>query len=326
MKLEEIYEPIKDQLKIIDGELKSRLHSNNELIRQINKYILDVPGKRLRSALVLLSAGMNNYQEDKIIPVAAAVEIIHTATLIHDDVVDKSDLRRGKPTVNSKWGNGISIVLGDHWYLRAFSVLSHLKIPDILEMFLEVINRICVGELEQLKRCYDLSFTEQDYLEIVKNKTASLMSFCCRAGALIGEASPLETEALANYGLNFGIAFQIVDDCLDFVGTEERIGKSIGSDLFEGKLTLPLIYVMNATNKKNREWIKNSLKLRQINNNDTNQIKNIVKRYKGIDYSLRKAEEYKNYAKEELKSVKKSEYRDALSLLADHIVERSDLR
>ncbi len=322
MKLEEIYEPIRDQLRMVDEELKSRLDSDNELVRQINKYILDMPGKRLRPALVLFSAGLGNYRKNKIIPVAAVVEIIHTATLFHDDVVDNSDLRRGQPTVNSKWGNGISIVLGDHWYSRAFSVLSHLKTPKILEMFLEVINRICIGELEQLKRRYDLSFTEQEYLEIVKNKTASLMSFCCRAGALIGEVPSEETESLADYGLNLGIAFQIVDDCLDFVGTEERMGKSLGSDLLEGKLTLPLIYAMNAANKRDVELIKNSFRLRQINSNDANQIKNIVKQYRAIDYSLGKAEEYRDISKNQLKSLKDSEYRDALNLFADYVVER----
>ncbi len=258
MKLEEIYGPIRNQLRMVNEELKSKLHSENELVRQINKYILDMPGKRLRPALVLLSAGIGNYRGNKVIPVAAVVEIIHTATLFHDDVVDKSDLRRGQPTVNSKWGDGISIVLGDHWYSRAFSVLSHQKIPEILEMLLEVINRICVGELEQLKRRYDLLFTEQEYIEIVKNKTACLMSFCCRVGALMGEVPSEETESLADYGLNLGIAFQIVDDCLDFIGTEEKMGKSIGSDLLEGKLSLPLIYAMNAANNREVELINNS--------------------------------------------------------------------
>ncbi len=322
MKLEEIYEPIREQLRMFDEELKSRLHSDNELVRQINKYILDMPGKRLRPALVLLSAGMGNYRDNEAIPVAAVVEIIHTATLFHDDVVDNSDLRRGQPTVNSKWGDGISIVLGNHWYSRAFSVLSHLKIPKILEMLLEVINRICIGELEQLKRRYDLSFTEQEYLEIVKNKTACLMSFCCRAGALIGEISPGQTESLANYGLNLGVAFQIVDDCLDFSGTEEKMGKSLGSDLLEGKLTLPLIYAMNAANKRDVERIKNSFRLRQINSNDANEIKNIVKQHRAIDYSLGKAEEYRDISKNQLKSLKDSEYRDALNLFADYVVER----
>jgi len=322
MKLEEIYGPIRDQLRMVDEELKSRLHSDNELVRQINKYILDMPGKRLRPILVLLSARMGDYRGNEAVPVATAVEIIHTATLFHDDVVDSANLRRGQPTVNSKWGEGISIVLGDHWYSRALSILSHLKIPKILEMLLEVINRICVGELEQLKRRYDLSFTEQEYLEIVKNKTACLMSFCCRAGALIGEVSPEQMKSLANYGLNLGIAFQIVDDCLDFIGTEEKMGKSIGSDLLEGKLTLPLIYAINAANKRDVERIKNSFGLRQINSNDVNEIKNIVKRYRAIDYSLRKAEKYRDISKNQLKSLKDSEYRDALNLFADYVVER----
>ncbi len=322
MKLEEIYEPIRNQLRMVNEELKSKLNSENELVRQINKYILDMPGKYLRPALVLLSARTGNYRGDKDIPVAAAVEIIHTATLFHDDVVDSANLRRGQPTVNSKWGNGIAVVLGDHWYSRAFSILTDIKTPKILEMLLEVINKICVGELEQLKRRYDLSFTEQEYLEIVENKTACLMSFCCRAGAWIGEISPGQTKSLANYGLNLGVAFQIVDDCLDFADTEEKTGKSLGSDLLEGKLTLPLIYAMNAANKKDVEWIKNSFELRQINNNDANRIKNMVKQSRAIDYSLKKAEEYRDISKDQLKSLGSSEYRDALNLFADYVIER----
>lgn len=324
MNLEEIYKPIRAELQMVEDELKNGLYSDNELVRQINEYILHVPGKRLRPALVLFSSKMGtNHRGVKTIPVAVVVEIIHTATLIHDDVVDKSDLRRGQPTINSKWGNGISIVLGDHWYSKAFSVLSKLKMPEILEMLLEVINRICIGELEQLKRCYDPSFREQEYLEIVKKKTASLMSFCCRAGAFMGDISSRGIGSLANYGLNLGIAFQIVDDCLDFVGTEERMGKSLRRDLSQGKLTLPLIYTMNAAGKRDGEWMKNGFKLRQINNNDINRIKNIVERYGGIDYSLRKAGEYKDLAKRELKSFKESKYRDALSLFADHVVARA---
>ncbi len=321
MNLEEIYEPISNQLQMVDGELKSGLNSGNELIRQVNRYILEVPGKRLRPALVLLSAGTGNHQWNKIVPLAAVVEMVHTATLFHDDVVDKSELRRGQPTVNAKWGDGISIVLGDYWYSRAFSTLSRLKTPRILEMLLEVINKICIGELEQLKRRYDSSLTEQEYLEIVKNKTAWLMSFCCKAGALMGEISPAETELLADYGLNVGIAFQIVDDCLDFAGTEEKMGKSLGSDLLEGKPTLPLIYAMSTADKKELELINDSFKSRRINDK-AEQIKDIVMRCGGIEYSLKKAEEYRDISKNRLKSLKNFKCRDALDLFADYVVER----
>jgi len=277
----------------------------------------------LRPALVLLAARVGDHQQqDKIIHIAVVVEMIHTATLIHDDIVDKSDLRRGQATINSKWGNGISIILGDYWYSKAFSILYNLEVPEILETLLKVINTMCVGELEQLKRCYDLSLTEGEYLEIVEKKTASLMSSCCKSGALIGGTSQREMQCLSNYGLNLGIAFQIADDCLDLVGSEERMGKSLGSDLLEGKLTLPLIHTISVASKRDSEWIKNTFESRQINSSALNLMRDIVKRYGGIEYALRKADEYKKVCKEELKSLREPESRNALSLITDYVVKR----
>ena len=322
MDLEEIYAPMKDQLQMVKEELRRTLRSDSQLVHPLDEYALNVPGKLLRPALLLFSAKVGGCQDNEPIPLAAVVEMVHTATLIHDDVVDKSDLRRGQPTINSRWGNGISIVLGDHWYSRAFSTLSRLQVPHILEMMLEVIDTICIGELEQLRRCYDASFGEQEYLDIVEKKTASLMSFCCRAGSLIGKASPEEIDSLANYGLNLGIAFQIVDDCLDLVGSEERAGKSLGSDLLEGKLTLPLISTIGRANKKDRELIEHAFASKQIGTALLNQMRDLAKRYGGIKYALAKAEEYREISKKELRSLKKSESRDSLSFLADYVVER----
>jgi len=320
--LEEIYAPIKDQLQAVREELRRKLRSGSELVHHLDEYALNVTGKLLRPALLLFSAKVGGYQDKDPIPLAAVVEMVHTATLIHDDVVDKSDLRRGQPTINSRWGNGISIVLGDHWYSRAFSTLSRLQVPHILEMMLEVIDTICIGELEQLRQCYDPSFGEQEYLEIVEKKTASLMSFCCRAGGLIGKASPEEIDALANYGLNLGIAFQIVDDCLDLAGSEERAGKSLGSDLLEGKLTLPLISTTGRANKEDRELIEHAFTSKRIDTTLLSQMKDLAKRYGGMKYALAKAEEYRDISKKELRSLKESESRDSLSLLADYVVDR----
>ena len=322
MDLEEIYAPIKDQLGMVKEELRRKLHSNSELVHCLDEYILNVPGKLLRPALLLFSARVGGCQENDAIPLAAVVEMVHTATLIHDDIVDKSHLRRGQPTINSRWGDGISIVLGDYWYSRAFSTLSRLQVPQILEMLLEVIETICVGELEQLKRRYDPSFREQEYLGVVEKKTSSLMSFCCRAGGLIGRVPPKEIDSLANYGLNLGIAFQIVDDCLDLVGTEERAGKSLGSDLLEGKLTLPLIFTIGRATEKDRELIRHTFNSKKIGAGRLNQMKGLVKRYGGIEYALGKAGEYRDISKKELESLKKSEIMDSLSLLADYVVKK----
>jgi octaprenyl-diphosphate synthase len=320
--LEEIYAPIKEQLQLVEEELRRKLRSNSELVHRLNEYILNVPGKLLRPALLLFSARVGDCQNNEVIPLAAVVEMAHIATLIHDDVVDKSDLRRGQATINSRWGNDISIVLGDHWYLRALSTLSRLQIPQILEMLLEVIETICIGELEQLKRRYDPSLREKGYLDVVEKKTASLMSFCCKVGALTGKATPEEMNSLASYGLNLGIAFQIVDDCLDLVGTEEEAGKSLGSDLLEGKLTLPLISTIARANKKDRELIKCTFHSKRMSAALLSRMKKLVKRYGGIEYALAKAGEYRDISKKELNCLKKSETRDSLSSLADYVVKR----
>lgn len=322
MDLEEIYAPIKDELHKVEDELRRKLDSNSELVHRLDKYILNVPGKLLRPALVLFSAKVGNHRQNGVVSLAAVVEIVHTATLIHDDILDKSNLRRGQPTINSRWGNEVSIVVGDHWYCRAFSTLSRLNVPEILDMMLEVINTVCIGEIEQLERRYDSSLREDEYLDIAKKKTASFMSCCCRAGALIGRASPEEVDSLADYGLNLGIAFQIVDDCLDLVGTEERAGKSLGSDLLEGKPTLPLIFTVARANKKDRELIEHAFAPKQMSTTVLNQVRDLVRQCGGIDYALAKAREYRDTCKKNLGFLNESEVRDSLNLLADYVVKR----
>lgn len=331
MKLGGIYEPIRDQLEVIDKKLRNGVFSDNEL-GQLNDYILTNPGKRLRPSLVLLSSGIGDpdphlpiKSEDKLICTAIAVEIIHTATLIHDDVVDNSDLRRGQKSVASKWGKGITIIFGDYWFSKAVSILSR-EVPEAIQPLMDVISTMCSGELEQLQRRFDLSLTEGEYLEIVEKKTASLMSACCQLGAKIGGASQREIQSLSNYGLNLGIAFQITDDCLDLIGSKKKMGKSLGSDIREGKLTLPLIHTINAANKEKREWIKNVLQTRQVNSEALNQMRDMVRRYGGIEYALKKGNEFKEISKEKLESFEESKIKKALNLVADYVTKRVMLK
>ena len=322
MTLGEIFASIAEDLQRVESKLKNYLNSDNKFVRQLNVYVTNTSGKMLRPALVLFSAKKGTANIEKTISVAAAVEIIHTVTLIHDDVVDNSDMRRGQPTVNSKWNNAISVVLGDCWCAKAIMVLLKSAIPGILESLLETVDIICAGELEHLNRCYDLSLTESKYLEIAEKKTASLMSFCCKAGALTAKASAGNSQALADYGLNLGIAFQIVDDCLDMAGTKQKTGKPSGSDLFEGKVTLPLIYTVNTVGKTDRRWMKKVFEKRQIDQNDSDRIRNIAKQCGAIKLCLEKAAKYRDISKEALSLVKDCETRDALSRLADHVVEK----
>jgi len=321
MTLEALCAPVTEDLQRVNSRIKKHLRSDNKFVSRLNEYITNKPGKMLRPALVLLSAKTAGPPRDKAIPVAAAVEMIHTATLIHDDVVDDSDRRRGQPTVNSRWNNGISIVLGDCWYSRAIAILSDLGIGVILKMLLEAVDRMCAGELEHLKRCYDLSFTEQDYLRVVEKKTACLMAFCCQAGALIGKACAEDAQALVNYGLNLGLAFQIVDDCMDMVGTEERTGKPACNDLSAGKITLPLIYALNITDDKHKSWLKNIFESRKIDRNDASKVRDIVKQSQAIRLCLEKAAGFRDNSKKTLSSLKNCESRHALSLLVDYVID-----
>ena len=322
MTLEEIFVPIAGDLQRVESDVKNYLNSDNKFVHQLNMYVTNKSGKMLRPALVLLSAKAGTANLEKAISVAAAVEIIHTATLIHDDVIDDSDKRRGQPTVNFKWNNAISIILGDCWCAEAIRILLKSGIAGILEGLLETVNIICTGELEHLNRCCDLSLSEGQYLEIVEKKTASLMSFCCKAGALIAKTSVKNSQALADYGLNLGIAFQIVDDCLDMAGTEQRTGKPSGSDLSGGKVTLPLIYTVNTVGKTDQRWIKKVFEKQQIEQNDSSRIGNMAKQYGAIRLCLEKAAEYRDISKEALSSLKDCEARNALSRLADHVVEK----
>ena len=322
MTLEEICVPIAEELQRVESQVKNYSNSDDKFIRQLNTYVTNKPGKMLRPALVLLSAKIGTANLEKIISVAAAVEIIHTTTLIHDDVVDDSDKRRGQPTVNSKWNNAISIILGDCWCAKAIMILLKSGISGILEGLLEAVNIICAGELEHLNKCYDLSLSQGQYLKIAEKKTASLMSFCCRAGALTAKTSVRNTQALADYGLNLGIAFQIIDDCLDMVGTEQRTGKPSGSDLSEGKVTLPLIYTVNTVGKTDQRWIKKVFEKQQINQDDSDRIRNMAMQCGAIRLCLEKVAEYRDISKKALIPLKDCESRYTLSLLADHVVEK----
>ncbi len=322
MRLEESYAPIREELRMVDRTISAHLNSDNAFIRQLNQYVANTPGKRLRPALVLLSGKRGDCDLEDAIVVGAAVEMIHTASLIHDDVVDDSGHRRGQPTVNFRWSNGISVILGDCWYSTAIAMLSRCAIPGLLEMLLKTVDTMCAAELEHLERCYDLSMEEGEYIEIVEKKTASLMSFCCKAGALVSKASTRETEALMSYGLNLGIAFQIVDDCLDIVAPEERTGKPAWKDLSTGKVTIPLIHAMNHGCEEDRNYLIRTFASREIDGDDVRRIRDIVKQGPVIERSLAKGAQYAQDAKDVLQELRDCESGDALSMLADCVVKR----
>ena len=320
MKLEKIYSPIKKELNRIEFELRSQLlSSEDKFILQVNRYLLDSTGKRLRPSLLLLCAKTNNHWNEKAIPVAACLELIHTASLVHDDVLDEADLRRNKTAFNTRWGNEPAILTGDYLYFKAFSVLSQLEVPRISSIVSFAAEQMCEGEIIQTCKTYQLDLSEEDYLEIIRKKTASLMAASCEAGAVLSGSHPSLQKALAHYGLNFGMAFQIIDDCQDLTASPNETGKSTYKDIEQGKMTLPLIYLMKKASKKDKQALINLFE------RERQEVIALLARYETIGLSLQRAKEYLIKAKDELKAVEDSEAKDALCQLADHLLEKAEI-
>jgi len=321
MELREIYKPIRKDLDRVEREFKRQLDSQDEFISQINGHLLRTSGKRIRPSLVLLSAKAVNggLVTNNVIDLAVAIELIHTATLIHDDIIDESSLRRKKKTLNSKWGNEISVLVGDYLYSKAFSLLSGLNNEKVLCSISMTANGMCEGEIFQLHRRYKTNVTLDEYLDIIRKKTASLMASCCECGAIMGKADKRSVEFLKDFGMNFGMVFQIIDDCLDITGDEKSLGKSVGSDINNGKLTLPLIYLKNSLPPK--EWKKIQGIFNSRNGIDISVISDVVRGYKAIDYCVDKVKGYVSIAEENLMKLKDSSCREACLSARKSLIE-----
>ena len=244
MTLDALYALIADDMRAVDGVIRRRLHSDVVLVRQVAEYIVAGGGKRMRPALVLLAAGAMGYRGSQHHELAAVVEFIHTATLLHDDVVDESDLRRGRDTANALFGNAASVLVGDFLYSRAFQMMVGVGSMRIMEVLADATNTIAEGEVLQLMNCHNADIDVVEYLQVIRFKTAKLFEAAGRLGAIIGGAGGDVESGLASYGMHLGTAFQLIDDVLDYSGEEVETGKHLGDDLAEGKPTLPLIHVM----------------------------------------------------------------------------------
>jgi len=244
VELSGIYTLIADDMKAVDAVIRARLHSEVVLVRQVAEYIIAGGGKRMRPALVLLAAGALGYQGKQHHELAAVVEFIHTATLLHDDVVDESALRRGRDTANALFGNAASVLVGDFLYSRAFQMMVGVGSMRIMEVLADATNVIAEGEVMQLMNCHNADTGIDDYLRVIRFKTAKLFQAAARLGGILGKANPDLEEGLARYGMHLGTAFQLIDDVLDYSGEEVDTGKHLGDDLAEGKPTLPLIHVL----------------------------------------------------------------------------------
>lgn len=311
-----------DDMAKVNETIQDQLNSDVALINQLGLYIVSGGGKRLRPLLALLSARALGYQGEQHIMAAAFVEFIHTATLLHDDVVDESDMRRGKATANAAFGNAASVLVGDFIYTRSFQMMTKLGSFKILELMSDSVNVIAEGEVQQLINCNDPSVTEADYMQVIYSKTARLFEAATQIGAILSDA-PAETElALQNYGKYLGTAFQLIDDVMDYTADGKEMGKNVGDDLAEGKPTLPLLYAMHNSDDEDAALIRSA-----IENADgmahLEQILAIMDKTGSLDYTTQKAEQEADKAIAELSVLPDSDYKQALITLAHLAVNRS---
>ena len=315
-----IKDSVADEFAKVDDVIVELLQSDVEMVENIGHYIIRAGGKRMRPLLVLLSAKALGGVEDAHIRFAAVVEFIHTATLLHDDVVDLSTLRRGMPTANAEFGNAPSVLVGDFIYTRAFQLMVGLANMPLLAHMAETTNTIAAGEVMQLVHAGDPDTQAEQYQEIIRRKTAALFAAACHGASLLHNAGADKATALHDFGMHLGIAFQLADDLLDYAGNPEETGKNIGDDLSEGKITLPLLHAMKVGNEADRDFVANIL--RNKNGSAFADIMAIVQRTGGIEATREAALHHQNIAISALDALDHNEATAALSMMADRAVDR----
>lgn len=312
---------IEEELKRVEEQFESHLITETPLIHKVAKYVISSGGKRIRPILLIVSAKICGYKGVNHISLAAVIEFIHTATLLHDDVVDNAPLRRGKSSANMVFGNEASVLVGDYLFAKSFKILSALNNSEIIKAYSDATTLMAEGEVKELVKTADVKTTEEDYLDIIIKKTAVLFACASQAGAIIAGKENDCIKNLYDYGLNIGIAFQLMDDALDYISDEE-FGKFIGNDLKEGKLTLPLIHAMERADKKEKDIISKIIYKKKLTPKDLKTVLGLVKNYGSIDYTLSKAKEAVEKAKNNLNAFPDSEYKTSLIDIANYIIER----
>ena len=319
---ERVWALVGADLDDVEAEIRRELTSPVPLIQEMAGYIATAGGKRLRPMLLLLAARLAGYRGPRAIRLACVVELLHTATLIHDDVVDQAPLRRGRPSVNAQWGDDASVLVGDHLYSKSFASLVRDNDPLVMETLARATVSMTEAEVFQLQRKREGLTNEADYVRIITQKTASFISACCRIGGLLGRLPESHVDALTRYGLDVGVAFQISDDSLDFVADQDRLGKAIGADLREGKRTLPLIAMLARATTAEADRVREILRRRTLPPDEIEEIRQLVLQHDGVDYALARAHAYAQAAKDDLAVFPPSEERELLGLIADFVVDR----
>ena len=321
MSLDEIRGLVADDLRRVDQVVVARLASDVALVNEIARYIVAGGGKRLRPLAVLITARACGYNGDRHIEAAAIIEFIHTATLLHDDVVDGSDLRRGRETSNHVWGNSASVLVGDYLYSRAFQLMVGLDAQRIQEVMANATNAIAEGEVLQLMNAHDPDTSEQRYLDVIHRKTARLFEAGSQIAAILAGATPAVERCMTEYGRHIGMAFQLVDDALDYRADRTELGKNLGDDLAEGKATLPLIHAMAHASPDDAALLRKAVQSGGLQ--DFQRVGHIIESTGGLEYTARLARREADLAIEALAGIPDSAYRKALGALADFAVTRT---
>lgn len=314
---------VQPELERVNTSIIENLHSDEPLVEDIGKHLISAGGKRLRPILVILSAQAVDYKGADHIPLAAIIEFIHTATLLHDDVVDVSELRRGMPTANAQWGNAPSVLVGDFLYSRAFQLMVSIGNMDIMQVMSNTTNIIAEGEVQQLANVRNPDLSEEQYLSVIYKKTAALFEAACECGVCLSDMAERHSAraAMKEYGRHLGLAFQLMDDVLDYEGNSDELGKNIGDDLAEGKTTLPIIHTLKHCNTQQKNLIRQSIQQGQTL--ELEKIITLIKESGGIDYARQKAEGHVEQAITALNVLADSNWKSSLAEIARFSINRN---
>ncbi len=316
-----LFEPIRHDLEAVETEFRKQVQSQVALIPTIGTYVQAGGGKRVRPAVLLMAARMAGYRGPDAVLYASVVEFIHTATLVHDDMIDGADTRRGRPAVHARWGNDVTVLLGDFLYIKSMSMALTPDRLDLVRLLCEVTLRMIEGELYQLTRNGVTDISEDEHFDIVRRKTAYLFAGSARIGGKLGPITEAQQQALWDYGLNIGMAFQVVDDLLDYTGAKEKVGKPVAGDLREGKVTLPLIH-LQAASEEARRLVRGVVERKDVTAEEWRRLRALMAEHGSVDYARATARRFADAAKAALGAFPDSQEREALLTLPDFVLSR----
>jgi octaprenyl-diphosphate synthase len=320
--LAQIFEPIRDDLDLVEQEFVRHIQSRVALIPEMGRYIQNSGGKRVRPAVLLMAARLGGYTGDRAVLYASVVEFIHTATLVHDDIIDGADLRRGRLAVHSRWGNDITVLLGDYLYIKSMARALTQDSLEIIRLLCDVTLRMIEGELYQLTKTGDVDITEDEHFEIIRRKTAYLFGGCAQIGGMLGSITKEQEQGLREFGFNLGVAFQLVDDLLDYTADESALGKPVGGDLREGKVTLPIILLLQRGGAEADALIRTIVQERSVSSEQWRDIIRLLNEHGTPELAYSRALEYATRAKAALAAFPPSRERDGLVALTDYVLAR----